>query len=150
MTYNNCSKTFVNNANKPLAILIYCLLRSQEIYSHNIACFCTTAKVENFQVKLWPYVAKVGTAIESCIDVILQKLRKQLLWCIKDSATLRSEVVQIKVPMKVNLSILMQSICILISILTMQMQSCSTGWSHMTLKVPIPHYQRTLFLKLLI
>ena len=77
------------------------LLRSQEIHGNNIARFRATAKVHKHPLQLRPIVAKVGTAIESLskwLDVMLQKLMKQLPWCIKDSATFRSEVIKIEVP----------------------------------------------------
>ena len=60
---------------------------SQEDHSHNIACFQSTAKVHKTPIKLWQIVAKVGTAIESLSKwpgIMLQKLMKQLPWCIKN------------------------------------------------------------------
>ena len=75
--------------------------RSQEAHGDNIARFRATAKVQKTPIKLRPIVAKAGTAIESLskwLDVMLQKVMKQLPWCIKNSDTFITEILQIKIP----------------------------------------------------
>ncbi|KAL7502016.1 hypothetical protein ACHAXN_000326 [Cyclotella atomus] len=71
------------------------------IHQSKIAVFCATAKVHKKPMMLRPVVAKCGTAIESLskwLDCKLQKLKSEILWCIKDSESIRTEVITLDLP----------------------------------------------------
>jgi hypothetical protein len=75
--------------------------RSLNVYKNKVAVFRATAKVHKNPVTLRPVVAKCGTAIESIskwLDCELQKLRKEIPWCIKDSDSFREEVIKLDIP----------------------------------------------------
>ena len=75
--------------------------RAKDAYGDRVAIFRATAKVHKDPVKLRPVVAKCGTYIEAVskyVDVELQKLASEVLWCIKDSDSFRDEVIRLQLP----------------------------------------------------
>ena len=96
-------KFIENHGSKlPPSVLTF-FLRCNTIYGWQkaVAQFRATTKVHKNPVKLRPVVAKCNTtteAISKWLDCEMQKLAKQLPWCVKDSESFRREVIQLDLP----------------------------------------------------
>ena len=75
--------------------------RSKQIQGDRVALFRATAKVHKNPVQLRPIVAKCGTAIEAIskwLDCEFQKLIPEIPWCVRDSASFKTEISQLELP----------------------------------------------------